>query len=270
MTDNKYARHHKITKVICISTEPEVDLQKEGFTKEADLDSSLFPIDDLTEGDLVSILDRMCDVIDETLQKEESVLVWDIGGGVAAMAAYRKYSLIHARNEQFLLRILWNFHLTNPVMRSWGVSLPEAMTVITRARLKKPKRTLVPSERIIDFLHNECYQKQLDIWQVCDYNIHDNSVLNPIEPREKWIVERMEEKDGDSVMSMEEKKKLRREALLPISKRTVEKSPSLKAEQLQLLSTLAEVEAEVNRLKTVQEPGSIWIPHVHRNLIVGP
>ena len=82
------------------------------------------------------------------------------------------------------------------VMMRYDASVPEAMTIITRARLKRAKRTLTPSRRIIDLLHNESYLRQLDMWRACDYNIYENVVLNPNEPREKWIVEKITENPG--------------------------------------------------------------------------
>ena len=83
-----------ITDVICISEEPQVDLQREGFRKAPDLGSITFNIKSNTEGDLLSIFGEVCDVIDKMLQEGEGVLVMDVGGGVATLAAYSKYSIL--------------------------------------------------------------------------------------------------------------------------------------------------------------------------------
>ena len=80
----------KITEVVCISKEPQADLQREGFRKAPDLDSITFTIDSDTERNLLSIFGEVCDVIDRILLEGEAVLVMDVGGGVAALAAYSK------------------------------------------------------------------------------------------------------------------------------------------------------------------------------------
>ena len=133
------------------------------------------------------------------------------------------------------------------VMRNHGISLPEAMTAITRARLKQPKPTLLPRKRIIDLLHNENYLKQLEMWEACEYDIFENVITNPSEPREEWIVEKVK---GDS-----EKK---RDDELPILKRIYERLPLI-SEGPHRLSTIAEVEEEVRRLSTstIDEDGSV-------------
>lgn len=121
-------------------------------------------------------------------------------------------------------------------MRTYDVSLPEAMTVITRARLKRAKPTLLPSQRIIDLLHNHIYQKQLDMWQACKYDIHENIITNLSEPPEKWMIK--------SVGGKSEK---RRHDVLLISNSIEEKLPHT-SEQPHRLSTIAEVEEEARRL----------------------
>ena len=75
------------------------------------------------------------------------------------------------------------------------------MMVITRARLKREKPTLLPSRRIIDTLNNDRYQAQLEMWQACKYDMHEWVVENPQEPREEWIIKKAgecleEERDG--------------------------------------------------------------------------
>ena len=121
-------------------------------------------------------------------------------------------------------------------MRTYDVSLPEAMTAITRARLKRVKPTPLPSQRIIDLLHNDIYQKQLDMWQACKYDIHENIITNLSEPPEKWMIK--------SVGGKSEK---RRHDVLLISNSMVENLPHA-SEQPHRLSTIAEVEEEARRL----------------------
>ena len=131
-------------------------------------------------------------------------------------------------------------------MRTYDVSLPEAMTVITRARLKRAKPTLLPSQRIIDLLHNDIYQKQLDMWQACKYDIHENIITNLSEPPEKWMIK--------SVGGKSEK---RRHDVLLISKsiedvllisKSIEENMPHTSEQPHRLGTIAEVEEEARRL----------------------
>ena len=94
MTENYHPRRRNITEVICISKEPQADLQREGFRKASDLDITTFTLDSDTEGDVLSIFGEVCDAIDRTLREGEGVLVWDMGGGVAALAAYSKYRVM--------------------------------------------------------------------------------------------------------------------------------------------------------------------------------
>ena len=86
----------KITKVICISRAPQADLQREGFKNALDLDSTPFILESDTKGDLVPIFGKVCDAIDKNLREDEGVLVWDVGGGVAVLAAYSEYSIMMA------------------------------------------------------------------------------------------------------------------------------------------------------------------------------
>ena len=58
--------------------------------KAPDLDSTTFGLESDTEGNLLPILTAVCDAINRTLWEGEGVLVWDVGGGVAALAAYSK------------------------------------------------------------------------------------------------------------------------------------------------------------------------------------
>ena len=56
-----------------------------------------FTLGTYPEEDLLSVLDAVCDAIDGTLNEGGAVLVLDIGGGVAALAAYSKYSIKSAQ-----------------------------------------------------------------------------------------------------------------------------------------------------------------------------
>lgn len=91
LTDNDQARRRKINEVICISKEPYADLQREGFNNAPDLETTTFTIASDTEGNLLRIFSQVCDAIDRAISEKECVLVWDVGGGVAALAAYSKY-----------------------------------------------------------------------------------------------------------------------------------------------------------------------------------
>ena len=71
-------------------------MEREGFKKAPYLENTIFTIGGDSEGGLLPIFGEVCEAIDWTLNDENSVLVWDIGGGVAAMAAYSKHSLIYA------------------------------------------------------------------------------------------------------------------------------------------------------------------------------
>ena len=86
------------------------------------------------------------------------------------------------------------------------------------------------------------------MWQACEFNIFDNSVLNPNEPREKWIVERVG-------WDAEEDEKKKGDKLLPIIKNVYEKLPLI-SEHPHRLSTIAEVEEEFHRLSMVSEEES--------------
>ena len=81
------------------------------------------------------------------------------------------------------------------------------------------------------------------MWQACDFDIFENSVLNPDEPREKWIIEKVgwdAEEDG----------KKKGDKLLPIIKSVKERLPLI-SEHPHRLSTIAEVEEEVHRISMV-------------------
>lgn len=79
-----------ITEVICISKDPQIDLQREGFRRAPDLDAIIFTLESDTEGDMLAIFSKVCDNIHGIVgnAQGEGVLVWDVGGGVAALAAY--------------------------------------------------------------------------------------------------------------------------------------------------------------------------------------
>ena len=94
MTENYHPQRRNITQVICISKEPQADLQREGFRKASDLDITTFTLDCDTKGDVLSIFGEVCDAIDRTLREGKDILVWDMGGGVAALAAYSKYRVM--------------------------------------------------------------------------------------------------------------------------------------------------------------------------------
>ena len=65
-------------------------MQRGGVQNAQYLWNVIFPIEDDTDGDLLSIFGEVCDGIETTLDNRGGVLIWDIGGGVAAMAAYSK------------------------------------------------------------------------------------------------------------------------------------------------------------------------------------
>ena len=124
--------------------------------------------------------------------------------------------------------------------------MAEAMTIITRARLKRENIPHVPSQRIIDMLHNEVYQGQLDTWEACKYDIFANFIVNPDEPREKWIVKRVDEsveEKGDDVGGVQPALKKSDKRYQPI------------AHGPRRLSTIQEDEEETarRRLSTIEE-----------------
>ena len=148
-------------------------------------------------------------------------------------------------------------------MKRFNVSVPEAMTVITRARLKRVKPTPLPSQRIVDLLHNDNYLRQLEIWQACEFDIYENSVLNPNDPREEWIVERVG-------LDAEEEEEKEGKELPPVIKRVYERLPRISIHPYRL-STIAEVEEEIHRLSMTSEgeskehpvrllPPLLWVP----------
>ncbi|KAF6222796.1 hypothetical protein HO133_000845 [Letharia lupina] len=258
ITENEHARRRNITEVICISEEPQADLQREGFRKAPDLHSIIFTLKSDTEGDLLSIFGKVCDAIDRTLWEGAGVLVWDVGGGVAALAAYRKYSITCAPTSSTVHVI---DRTTATVMKKHELCLPEAMTTITRARLMRPKPTLLPSQRIIDLLHNDVYQGQLEMWQACEYDTNENTIVNPTEPREKWIVEGVggsPKKKRVNVQSTLRRLDVVQSVLKrpsdvqSVLRRLDERLPHT-SEHLHRLSTIEEVEEEARRLSIILE-----------------
>ncbi|KAM0803420.1 hypothetical protein BDR22DRAFT_970721 [Usnea florida] len=209
--NNEHAERRNIREIICVSEEPREDLENEGLTIHPDLEDP-FTLGIYPERELLSVIDELCAAIDVTLEEGGAVLVLDIGAGVAAMAAY--------------------------LMKRFQLSLVEAMTAITRARFRRPKPTPLPSERIIDMLHNDYYLKQLEIWEVCEYNMIENDIVNPSEPREKWIVERKQEvtqKKGHGIS------------------RAPDERLAAFVSHPHRLSDIMEVEEEVHRLSAISE-----------------
>lgn len=228
-------------------------MEREGFRRGPELDITTFALESDNEGDLLPIFDDICHAIDRVLWEGESVLVWDIGGGVAGLAAYSKYNTMYGPKSS-------TEHISDKdsvtVMKRHGFCLPEAMTVITRARLMRAKPKLLPSQRIIDTLHNDKYLRQLEMWEACRYDIYEYTVVNPDEPREKWIVERVE---GNS-----EKKEDERAFLNMLDERfpdisgqahrlSVVEEVEEEAQEAHRPSTIEEVAAEAHRLSTIYE-----------------
>ena len=123
------------------------------------------------------------------------------------------------------------------------MSVPEAQFAITRARKKQIKPALLPSKRIIDFLHNEVYQLQLEKWQASKYKPFENIIVNPTEPREKWKVERsgeLLEERGEDGQPNSELYFMR--YILPLI-----------SEEPHRLSIIEEGEEEAHRLSAVME-----------------
>ena len=142
-------------------------------------------------------------------------------------------------------------------MKKHGLCLPEAMTVITRARLMRAKPTLLPSQRIIEMLHNDKYQRQLEMWETCKYDIYDNTIVNPGEPRKNWIVKRVEgslERKRDDVQPVLGKLGEGFPHTPGQSHRlsTIEQADP-EAQEAHHLSTIEEVAAEAHRLSTIYE-----------------
>lgn len=163
------------------------------------------------------------------------------------------------------------------VMKKYSISLPEAMTDISRARLKRPKPTVLPSKRIIDMLNNDNYLLQLEMWQACDCDLFENTIRNPTEPREKWIVEKVKQGPQQKIkMKMKEEEEEKEEEedeedeeddeegddVLPVRKGKEKTPPSLYqlphhqrsvSNLPHRLSTIAEVEEEARRLSLIDE-----------------
>ena len=91
MTEHEHAERRNIAEIICVSKDYKVDLEREGLTIPPDLD--YFNLGSYPGEELLSVIDALCDAIDETLDEGGAVLVLDIGAGVAAMAGYRKYRI---------------------------------------------------------------------------------------------------------------------------------------------------------------------------------
>lgn len=126
------------------------------------------------------------------------------------------------------------------VMKTHDVCLAEAMMTVTRARLKRKKPTPLPSQNVINMLHNDSYQRQLDIWQACNYNIFENVIINPNEPREKWIVESAR---GDSEKNRDD---------VHDPQRTLKRTSKRLDERNHHLSSIEELEDETRRLSAIQ------------------
>ncbi len=226
-------------------------MEREGFRRGPELDITTFALESDNEGDLLPMFDEICHAIDRVLWEGEGVLVWDIGGGVAGLAAYSKYNTMYGPTSS-------TEHISDKdsatVMKRHDLCLPEAMTVITRARLMREKPKLLPSQRIIDTLHNEKYLRQLEMWEACKYDIYEYTVVNPDEPREKWIVENSEKKEDD------ERPFLNRldERFPHISEQphrlsVVEEVEEVEEEAQEAHCPIEEVEAEAYRLSTIYE-----------------
>ena len=93
-------------------------------------------------------------------------------------------------------------------------------------------------------LHNDIYQEQLEMWQACEYDLNENTVVNPSEPREKRIVEKvdgMSEKVRDIEHDVQATLERQDERVLDVAKR------------LHRLSTAEELEEEARRLSRIYE-----------------
>lgn len=65
---------------------------------------------------------------------------------------------------------------------------------ITRTRLRRPKPTPYPSKSIIDMLNNKNFLVQLEMWRACKCNLFENTIRNPTEPPEQWIIVRIKQR----------------------------------------------------------------------------
>lgn len=90
-------------------------------------------------------------------------------------------------------------------------------------------------------LNNDIWQEQLEMWQACEYNIYDNTVVNPDDPRERWIVERV----GESTQT-------KRINVSPELHSLEKRFPCI-SEHPHRLSTIEEVEEEGHRLSMIEE-----------------
>lgn len=213
-------------------------MQREGFGKGTELRATTFTIENDAEGDLLPILGALCDAIDWALWEGEDVLVLDIGGGVAALAAYSSSSMMDT-STSCAERSTDGKFIT--VMKKHEVSLPEAMMVITRARLKREKPTPLPTKRIIETLDNDIYLGQLEMWEACKYDMYENKVLNPSDPREDWIV-----------LKVEGSPREKRDEVQPVWDKQDERFPQI-SEHPHRLSTIEEVAEEAYRLSGIYE-----------------
>ena len=87
-------------------------------------------------------------------------------------------------------------------------------------------------------LHNDSYLKQLEIWEVCEYNMLENDITNPSEPREKWIVDTTKEVSRKKIGGIP---------------REPDEMVAAFASQPHRLSSIEEVEEEVHRLSVISE-----------------
>lgn len=90
-------------------------------------------------------------------------------------------------------------------------------------------------------LDNDIYLGQLEMWEACKYDIYENIIANPSEPRENWIVQKVE--------GSPEKKK---DEVKRVWKIEDERFPQI-SEQPHRLSTIEEVAEEAHRLSTIYE-----------------
>ena len=90
-------------------------------------------------------------------------------------------------------------------------------------------------------LNNDIWLEQLEMWQACKYNIYDNTIVNPGDPRERWIVERVRESPQENKIIVS-----------PELDRLDKRFPHI-SEQPHRLSTIQEVEEEARRLSSIYE-----------------
>ena len=89
-------------------------------------------------------------------------------------------------------------------------------------------------------LNNDIWLEQLEMWQACKYNIYDYTIVNPNDPREKWIVQKV----GESPQ--------RRSGDVPPGLESLgERLPKI-SEHPHRLSPIEEVEEEARRLSMIE------------------